>query len=57
VHRSGTGFKTRRDVFVAVFMAQRVHRRRLAIMTVNMHRTVSVTVLVSVRSAFDPDVY
>lgn len=51
MHRPGTGFKAVR----AVFMAVRVKMRRLAVMTMGMHGTVGVTVLVIVRLAFDPD--
>jgi hypothetical protein len=55
VRRPGIGFKAVR----AVFMAVRVNMRALAIMTMGMHRAVSVPVLVMVlvmvRSAFDPD--
>jgi hypothetical protein len=51
VRRPGIGFKA----VCAVFMSVRVNMRALAIMAMGMHRAVGVTVLVSVRSAFDPD--
>jgi hypothetical protein len=51
VRRPGTRFKAVR----AVFMAVRMNLRQLAVMAMGMHRAVGVTVLVSVRLAFDPD--
>jgi len=46
----GRGFKTAR----AVFIASRVNMRKLAVMTMGMHRAVGVTVLGSLDFAFHP---